>query len=68
MRYLLRIEGKDIKRGDIIRDFRNKEWKFLDVTLSGRRVYVEELEKKNNQLSTFEFFPSVFKAEIIEEP
>ena len=66
MNYLVRIEGKAIKVGETIRDFRNKEWKFLGTTRAGSRIYAEDTEIKDGRPWRQEFFPSVFKATIEE--
>lgn len=54
MRLVFKATNKEVRRGDVIADFRGDEWRFLSLTRSGTRVYAERGGVER------EFFKSVF--------
>jgi len=52
----LYIEDKEVQPGDIIKDFRGDDFKYLYLSSRGTKVYARRVS--NN--ATYEFFPSVF--------
>lgn len=56
--YVAIVDGKELKEGDKVKDFRGDEVTFLSVTRQGARVYVNDGRMKR------EFFPSVIRASI----
>lgn len=55
------INDKKINEGDMIKDFRDELYKFIQVTKQGK-IYYESPEGWKR-----EFFPSVFNGEIRDE-
>lgn len=56
------IEGAPLKRGDTLKDFNGRSWRFLAVTDSAidrGKIVVNELDGPADQ-NAREFFPSVF--------
>ena len=62
MRNAVDKDGKRVKEGDTVVDFRGRDWTFISVG-TGNRVNV-----KDKDSLTREFFPSVFDLNIIEDP
>lgn len=57
--------------GDIITDFRGHTWRFISLTSGNSKVFVEAISNPEEivcraGIARREFFPSVFKADIIE--
>jgi hypothetical protein len=62
---VLRHDGSELKQGELIKDFRGLDWRYIGVT-SYNKIHVQSLVPEGS-FSEREFFPSVFKLEIKDD-